>query len=183
MPQPQKKRGNNGSNNQFILKDSKQSRGSLYRGRQIGQKFLKSTIYNKKMNHTEITMNLYTHKLNEIPGIIDEIVRCVVTDAPTLKRICFETGYGKPKKAIDIRKVASHFLTMTLGYKADKSGSPKTFKFLSDHSNRIVIFPQDYADYCMEQQEKEEKEQAIIDAKNAKKREETTQETKEIFRS
>lgn len=128
MPRPQKKRGNNGSDRQFIIKDSKQSKDTLSRGRVIGQKFLKQTIYNKKMNYDEITMNLYTYKLNEIPGIIDEIVRCVVTDAPYLKRICFETGYGKPKKAIDIRKCASHFLTNTLGYKVDKGGAPKTFK-------------------------------------------------------
>ena len=128
MPQPDKRRGNNGSNRMRVIKDSKQSNNSLSRGRQIAQKLLKSTIYNKKMNCTEITMNLFTYKLNEIPGIVDEVIRCVVTDAPYLKRICFETGYGSPKKSIDIRKCVSRFLTNTLGYTADKGGSPKTFK-------------------------------------------------------
>ena len=107
LPKPSKKRGNNGSNSKHNIKDSKQSKTTLARGRSIGQKLLKSTIYNKKMNYTEITINLYTYKLNEIPGIIDEIIRCVVTDAPAVKRICFETGYGKPKKAVDIRKCVS----------------------------------------------------------------------------
>eukprot|EP01083_Nonionella_stella_P051196 135950_1 len=168
MPRPQKKRGNK-SDNKHIIQDSKQTKSSFSRGQTIGQKFLKSTIYNKKLNVKEITMNLYTYKLNTITGIIDEIVRCVVIDAPEIKRICFETGYGKPKKSIDIRKSASVFLTATLGYTANKGGTPKTFKFLNDHSNRIVIFPQDYIDYAREETERKEKEQAIIDAKNAKK--------------
>lgn len=144
MPRPQKKRGNNGSNSQFILKDSKQTKTSLDRGRTIGQKFLKSTIYNKKFNETEITMNLYTYKLNEIPGIIDEIIRSVVKDAPNLKRICFETGYGKPKKAIDIRKVTSAFLINTLGYIPNRGGKPKTFKvsplFINTISHNLHCF-------------------------------------------
>eukprot|EP00488_Nonionellina_sp_1-RS-2012_P003411 TRINITY_DN724_c0_g1_i1.p1 TRINITY_DN724_c0_g1~~TRINITY_DN724_c0_g1_i1.p1 ORF type:complete len:113 (+),score=2.72 TRINITY_DN724_c0_g1_i1:55-393(+) len=77
---------------------------------------------------------------------------------------------GNQKKTIDIRKSCSHHLTVTLGYTADKSGLPKTFKFLSgDHANRLIIFPQNYAEYAQEQTEKQEKEQAIIDAKNSKK--------------
>ena len=147
-------KGNNGGSYKHNPKDSKQSKNTLARGRAIGQKLLKSTIYNKKMNYTEITINIYTYKLNEIPGIMDEIIRCVVIDAPTIKRICFETGYGKPKKAIEIRKCASlrnfydfflifdaqtithtqpkysQFLMQTLGYSADKGGAPKTFKVL-----------------------------------------------------
>eukprot|EP00484_Ammonia_sp_Unknown_P028239 CAMPEP_0197026250 /NCGR_PEP_ID=MMETSP1384-20130603/6380_1 /TAXON_ID=29189 /ORGANISM="Ammonia sp." /LENGTH=787 /DNA_ID=CAMNT_0042454889 /DNA_START=79 /DNA_END=2442 /DNA_ORIENTATION=- len=169
MPKPQKNRGNNGGDRLRIIQDSKQSNSSLARGRVIGQKFLKSTIYNKKMNYNEITMNLYTYKLNEIPGIVDEIVRCVVTDAPDLKRICFETGYGKPKKAVDIRKCVVQYLLVTLGYAQDRGGGPKTFKLLSDHANRIVIFPQEYNDYLREQIEKEEKESEVQAAKNAKK--------------
>jgi len=169
LPRPQKKRGNNGSDHLRIVHDSKQNVSSLSRGRVHGQKFLKTTIYNKKMNYDEITMNLFPHKLNEIAGIIDEVVRAVVTDAPQIKRICFETGYGKPKKAIDIRKAASSYLTRNLQYTCDKSGAPKTFKFLSDNANRIVIFPQDYIDFVREQQEKQEEEDAIVSAKNAKK--------------
>eukprot|EP01084_Bolivina_argentea_P297631 512793_1 len=181
MPRPQKRRANNGGDRQHIIQNSKQNKSSVSRGKGIAQKFLKSTIYNKKMNYTEITMNLYPHKLNQIPGILDEIVRCVVVDAPDVKRICFETGYGKPKKAIDIRKRCSHYLSNTLGYAPDKGGGPKTFKFLSDHSNRIVIFPQRYDDYAQEQAEKEAQSQEMVDAKNAKKQRKANKKMKKHF--
>ena len=128
-PRPQKKRGNNGSDRQWIWHDSKQTNKTLERGRVIGQKLLKTTLYGKNCTN-ELTYNLYTYKLNEIPGIIDEIVRCVVIDGQEINRICFETGYGKPKKGVEIRKAANLFLLNTLGYESNRGGGPKTFKVM-----------------------------------------------------
>merc|ERR1711972_927026 len=139
------------------------------RGRVIGQKLLKTTLYGKNCTN-ELTYNLYTYKLNEIPGIIDEIVRCVVIDGQEINRICFETGYGKPKKGVEIRKAANFFLLNTLGYESNRGGGPKTFKMLNDQANRIIVFPQNYVDYAREQQEKAEAAQALVDAKEAKQK-------------
>ena len=127
LPRPEKRRGCRGGDRLWINKDSKQSKASLERGRIIGQKLLKTTLYSKN-TQTELTFNLYTYKLNEIPGIIDEIVRCVVVDGQEINRICLETGYGKPKKSVEIRKVANLFLLNTLQYEANRGGGSKTFK-------------------------------------------------------
>ncbi|ETO13158.1 hypothetical protein RFI_24218 [Reticulomyxa filosa] len=108
----------------------KQESENKKRGISKGQQFLKKTIYNKKMRYEEITLNLYpfARKMKELPSMIQEIIECTARDAPEVKRICFETGYGKAQISTELKKYLGKHLLHKMGYQMETSGNPGTFK-------------------------------------------------------
>ena len=124
-----------------------------------------SNLYRKNAcNQDEIKINLYLENINEIGGIIEGICNNVSLNCSTnnIKRIIFETGYGSPKKSIDIRKNGCKHLINNMGYIRNKSGGYGTFKMLDDFANRIIVYPKTFEMYNEELIKKQEIENEIL---------------------
>ena len=143
-------------------KEKKELKVGVIKGLKKGNDIFEKLYKNNRCNQNEIKLNLYLENVSEIGGIIQSIVDNVSLYCnDNIKRIIFETGYGNPKKGIEIRKVGIKHLINNMNYTKNKSNNNGTFKVLDDHANRIIVYPKKNVDILEEIKIKNEKEKEI----------------------